>query len=359
MTIGLFYFSVCSMIYLIMEIRRIEISWTSLWRIVAIGVLLVAAFYARDVFVVAFIALIISSALRRPVDYLESKRIPRILSVLMIFLIAIAVVGLILYAIVPIVLIQMKYVMTNISEIHIPLLESVGGSQVITNLDKSISGWIGNFFYGGSNVLDMLGSILGNAILVFVVVVLSLYLSISKGSIERFIRDIVPLDREAYILGLYRRTQHKLGRWLTSQVILSVIVGAMTFAGLLILGTDYALIIGIFAALLEIVPYAGPIATGIVAFVMIVPQSASLAVAAIVLFFIIHQIENHTLVPLIVGKAVGIDPVMVVLAILAGSQIDGLVGAVLAIPVAIILQEVMDDWSEKKRNNKELINDNA
>ncbi len=337
-----------------MEIRRIELSWASLWRIVVVGVLLIAAFYARDTFVVAFIALIISSALRRPVDYLESKRIPRILSVLMIFLIAVALIGLILYAIVPIVLIQMKYVMTNISDIHIPFLESLGGAQVITNLDQNISGWIGNFFYGGSNILDVLGAVAGNAVLVFVVIVLSLYLSISKGSIERFVRDMVPLDKETYIIDLYRRTQHKLGKWLTSQIILSIIVGSMTFAGLLIMGTEYALVIGIFAALLEIVPYAGPIATGIVAFIMIVPQSASLAVGAIILFFVIHQIENHILVPLIVGRVVGIDPVMVVLAILAGSQIDGLVGAVIAIPVAIIIQEVMDDWSEKKKNGREL-----
>lgn len=337
-----------------MEIRRIEISWTSLWRVVVVGLLLVAAFYARNAFVVAFIALIISSALRRPVDYLESKRIPRILSVLMIFLIVIALVGLVLYAIVPIVLIQMKYVMTNISDIQIPFLDSIGGSQIISNLDQNISSWIGNFFYGGSNTLDLLGSLAGNAILAFVVVVLSLYLSISKGSIERFVRDVIPLDKEAYVVGLYRRTQHKLGKWLTSQLILSLVVGAMTFAGLLIMGADYALVIAIFAALLEIVPYAGPIATGIVAFIMIAPQSTSLAFGAIILFIVIHQIENHLLVPLIVGKVVGIDPVVVVLAILAGSEIGGLIGAVLAIPVAIIIQEVMDDWSEKKKNGREV-----
>ncbi|MCL5012142.1 MAG: AI-2E family transporter [Patescibacteria group bacterium] len=332
-----------------MEVKRFDISWVSLWRVVIAGVLLIAAYYARDVFVVAFIALIISSALRRPVDYLESKHIPRILSVLMILLIAVAIIGLILYAIVPIILIQMKYVMSSISSIHIPFLENMGGSQVLTNLDQAISDWIGSFFYGGSNILNVLGSVVGNTVLVFVVIVLSLYLSISKGSIERFIRDMVPIDRESYVIGLYRRTQHKLGRWFTSQVILSVIIGAMTFAGLLLLGTDYALIIGILAALLEIVPYAGPIATGIVAFIMIAPQSASLAIAAIILFIVIHQIENHVLVPLIVGRVVGIDPVVVVLAILAGSQIDGLIGAILAIPVAIIIQEVMDDWSVKKR----------
>jgi len=335
-----------------METKRFEMSWGSLWRVVAVGLLVVAAVYTRDVFIVAFIAIIISSALHRPVEYLESKRIPRILSVLMIFLITVAIIGLILYAIVPIILIQMKYVMANISDMQISFLDNLGLSQVVSGLDQNINEWIGSFFYGGSNILDIVSSFAGNAILVFVTIILSFYLSISKGSIERFIRELTPLDKETYMINLYKRTQRKLGRWFTSQVILSVIVGALTFAGLLILGTDYALIIGILAALLEVVPYAGPIATGIVAFIMIVPQSPSLAIAAIILFIVIHQLENHILVPLIVGKVVGIDPVVVVLAILAGSQIDGLVGAILAIPVAIVIQEVIDDWSEKRRGTR-------
>jgi len=335
-----------------MDSRRIDINWASLWKIVAVGLLTVTLFYTRDVLVLVFIALVISSALHRPVAYLEQKKIPRVLSVLMIFLIVVAIVGLLIYTVLPIVLIQLKYAISNISNIQLPFLESLGGSELVTTIDASISEWVGTFFYGGSNILPILGSLVGNALFVLVTIVLSFYLSIRKGSVERFIRSIMPLNKEAYVLSLYERTQHKLGKWLTSQLFISFLVGAMTFVGLLIIGADYALIIALLAMVLEIVPYVGPIATGLISFILILPQSASLAVLSVLVFFVIQQIENHIFQPLIVGKAVGIDPVLVVVAILAGSQLDGLLGAVIAVPVAIILQEVMDDWSQKKINSR-------
>lgn len=337
-----------------MEFRQIDISWTSLWRIVAMGALVFVLVYVRDVLVVLFIALIISSALHRPVEWLEKHKIPRVLSVLVIFLVAAAIIGLLLYAIVPIALIQLKYITTDIANLQVPFLENFIGADFVQSIDQSISQWVATFFYGGSNVVSVLESVVGNVILAFVTAVLTFYLSISKGSVERFIRAIMPLDKEVYVIGLYERTRRKLGKWLTSQLVLSFIVGAMTFAGMLLLGTEYTLIIAIIAMVLEIVPYVGPIATGVISFVLIMPQSISLAIIAVFIFFAIQQIENHILQPLIVGKAVGIDPMLVVIAILAGSQIGGLVGAILAIPAAIILQEAMDDWSIKKRENTNL-----
>ncbi len=332
-----------------MDFRRIDISWASLWKVVAVGLCVATLFYVREAFVVIFIALIIASALHRPVEWLGRKKIPRVLSVLVIFLVSAAIIGLLLYAIVPIVLIQLKYVTTNITNLQVPFLEDIGGSDLVESVDQSISQWMGTFFYGGSNVLSVVGSIVGNAMLAFVTLVLTFYLSVSKGSIERFIRSIMPLDKEAYVIGLYERTRNKLGKWLTGQLILSFIVGAMTFAGMSLLGTEYTLIIAILAMVLEIIPYVGPIATGIISFILILPQSASLAIIAVLIFLVIQQIENHILQPLIVGKAIGIDPVLIVVAILAGSEVGGIIGALLAIPAAIILQEMMDDWSIKKR----------
>ncbi len=332
-----------------------DISWGSLWKIVAIGILVAALFYARDVIVITFIAVIVSSALYRPVAYLEKKKIPRILSVLVIFILAAAAVGVILYILVPVVLIQMKYFLSNINSFKIPFLDSLGASNIIASLNTSVSDWVGQLFYGGSNFLNVVGAFLGNIVLAFVTVVLSFYLAISKGAIERFIRSIMPKSKEEYVINLYIRTRHRLGKWFTSQLILSFFVGALTFIGLLIVGTDYALVLGILAAVLEIIPYVGPIAIGVISFIIILPQSASAALLAVIIFFIIQQLENHVLVPLIVGKTVGIDPVLVVIAILAGSSLDGLVGALIAVPVAIVLEEVIDDWSVKKNTLQEVI----
>lgn len=335
-----------------MEKRVIDISWASLWRIVAIFLLVVTLFYVRDVIIVVFIAIIISSALHAPVSYLEEKKIPRILSVITIYLLAAATVALVLYAMVPVMLIQARYFLDHVNELKLPFLDMLGMPNLISQINTNINDWISTLFYGGSNLLNFISAVAGNLVFMFVTAVLSLYLTISRGSIQRFIRAIMPTNKEEYTIDLYKRTRRKIGRWFTSQLILSFVVGALTFIGLLVLGIDSALLLSILAAILEIIPYVGPIAVGVVTFLVALPQSTTLAFLAIILFFLIHQLENHVLVPLIVGKAVGIDPVMVVIAILAGSQLAGLVGAVIAVPAAIIVQELVDDWSAKKNGNQ-------
>ncbi len=331
-----------------MRVTHFDITWASLFRILVVLVLAVTAYYIREVFVILFIAIIISSALHTPVKYLEGKKIPRILSVLMIFLVALAVVALIVYAVTPVLIIQLKYFLSNLNELKIPLLDSFGASNTASQLNGRLNTWLNNLFYGGSDIVGLLASFAGNVFFVFVTVVLSIYLSISKGGIQRFIRSVMPMEKEDYVIDLYKRTRRKIGRWFTSQIIVSFFVGSLTFISLLILGTDYALLLGILAALLEIVPYVGPIMVGIISFVVILPESATLAFIAVIIFLLIQQLENHVLVPLIIGRAVGIDPVMIVIAILAGGTLAGLTGAIIAVPVAIILQELIDDWSLKK-----------
>lgn len=331
-----------------MKTTHISITWSSLFRILAILLLAVIAYFIRDVFVLLFIAIIVSSALHAPVKYFEERRVPRILSVFVIFLIAAALLALVLYAVIPVLLIQLKYLLANIDSIHIPLLDSFNISNSTSQASSRLNEWLSNFFYNGSNVLSFFMSFVGNMLFVFVTVVLSFYLSVSRGGVERFIRAIMPLEKEAYAIDLYKRARRKIGRWFTSQIIVSFFVGSLTFISLLLLGTEYALLLGILAAFLEIVPYVGPIAIGVISFVLILPQSPTLAFLAVLIFFLIQQLENHVLVPLIVGRATGIDPVMVVVAILAGGQLAGFVGAIIAVPVAIVFQELLDDWGIRK-----------
>lgn len=331
-----------------LKTTRFDISWGSLFKIVAVLLFVAVSYYIRDVFLILFIAVIVSSALYAPVKYLEEKKIPRVLSVLMIFLLTVAVVALVLYAVIPVLIIQLKYFIAHITELQIPFLDSFGVSGAVDQLNQRLNLWLNNLFYGGSDVVGLLSTILGNVFFVFVTVVLSFYLSISKDGIQRFIRSVLPKNKEDYAINLYVRTRRKLGRWFTSQIIISFFVGSLTFVALLFLGTDYALLLGILAACLEIIPYVGPIAIGIISFIIILPQSGTLALLAVFIFFLIQQLENHVLVPLIVGRVVGIDPVVVVIALLAGSKLAGLVGAVVAIPAVIILQEVIDDWGIRK-----------
>ena len=96
-----------------MEKRIFDVSWKTLWRIFVMVVFALALFAAREVLVILLLAIIISSALYEPVAYLERKKIPRLLSILTIFLVGAGILGLVLYALVPIASIQLKYLLTN------------------------------------------------------------------------------------------------------------------------------------------------------------------------------------------------------------------------------------------------------
>lgn len=338
-----------------MEGKLLEISWGSLWKIVAMAALVTALFLMRDVLVVVFIAIIISSAIYVPVSYLERKKIPRILSVLAIFFIGAAILGLILYTVVPVALIQLKYLLSNIQTLKVPFLETLFHfPDLMTRIDKGLSGIIDAVLSGGASVFKLVSSLVGNFFFILVSLVLSFYLSLSRDGVERFIRAIFPLHKEDYVVNLYIRTRKKLGRWLASQLVLSFLVGSLVFVGLVALGVEYALILALLAAVLELVPYVGPVIIGTITFLVTLPQSVSLAFLALIVFLAVQQIENHILVPFVMSKTIGIDPVIIVIAILAGSQIGGLAGIILAVPVTIVLQELIEDWSVKKQRLREV-----
>ena len=335
-----------------MEKKLWEISWSSLWKIFAMAIFAVALFYMKDVLIILLIAIVISSAIHAPVSYLESKKIPRILSVFFIFIVSLGILGLILYTLVPVALIQLKYFVDHINDLKVPLLDFAGSGEFVENINSGINDYINGLFSKGSNPAGFLSSLLGDAFFAIVCLVLSFYMALSRDGVERFILAIFPPSLENYIVDVYHRTRKKLSRWLSGQLVVSFMVGFLVFIGLLIVGADYALILALLAAVLELIPYVGPIIVGIISFLITLPQSFALAILVLVVFTVIQQIENHVLTPFVMSKAVGLDPVVVVIAVLAGTQIAGLVGIILAIPITIILQEIIDDWTAKKKQIK-------
>ncbi|KKT23095.1 hypothetical protein A2108_00570 [Candidatus Wolfebacteria bacterium GWA1_42_9] len=331
-----------------MEKRIFDVSWKTLWRIFVMVVFALALFAAREVLVILLLAIIISSALYEPVAYLERKKIPRLLSILTIFLVGAGILGLVLYALVPIASIQLKYLLTNIDSLKLPLLDFLGSSEAVAQLDQAISNFLSGIFSGGEG-LNWFSSLMGNIIFASIVLILSFYLTLSRDGVERFIRAVFPANQEDYAVDLFIRTRKKLSRWLSGQLIISFIVGSLVFVGLLAVGLDYALVLAILAAVLELIPYVGPITVGIIAFLVTLPQSLTTAFLVVLIFFVIQQIENHVLSPFVMSRAIGIDPVAIVIAMLAGTQIAGFVGIILAVPVTIILQEVVEDWAARKK----------
>jgi len=135
-------------------------------------------------------------------------------------------------------------------------------------------------------------------------------------------------------------------------MILSLIVGGVSFLGLSIIGVNYALVLGIFSGITEIIPYAGPFLGGIVAVFFALSQSTVKAFFTLILFIIIQQVENNVIVPKVMQRAVGLNPIISILALIVGARVGGIAGALFAIPVAtaleVIAREVLHSGEHKR-----------
>lgn len=340
-----------------MEREKLEISWATLWRVffmVALGAVL---FYTLDVLIVLFLAIIISAGFDGPVSFLEQKKIPRIFGTLFIFILVLAAISLILYTIIPLSFVELQELLNKLGKLKLPVFGplELNSSFLIQKMMKNLGDITSALFTGDVSVFAVMAKIFGNIATVVTTIVLSFYLTVSRAGVENFLRAILPLSSEEYVVGLYLRVRRKLGRWLQGQLILMSIMGIAVWLGLWLMGVKYNLVLGILAGLLEIVPVAGPIFTGIIGFIIASSQSWALGFYSLLLFFALQQAENHLFVPVVMRKTVGINPVVIIVAILAGFQLVGALGIILAVPVAVVFQEIVSDWEKRKlrvRNSK-------
>jgi predicted PurR-regulated permease PerM len=151
---------------------------------------------------------------------------------------------------------------------------------------------------------------------------------------------------------LVNRMQDKIGLWLRGQIILSVIIFLLTYLGLSILGVKYALVLALVAGLTEFVPYLGPILAAIPAVFFAFTQDPMLAVFVIVLYYIIQLFENNFIVPQLMQKVVGLNPVVSIVVLLIGFKVGGIIGVILAIPVATAIGVFAKDIFQKRMSLK-------
>jgi predicted PurR-regulated permease PerM len=133
------------------------------------------------------------------------------------------------------------------------------------------------------------------------------------------------------------------------QIVLMIIMGFTVWGGMALLGVPYAFFIGALAGVFELVPFLGPILAGAVAVISALGTSSTLAIYTLVFFVIAQQFESNLLVPLLSRHTIGIHPVIAIVALLIGAEVGGILGIVISIPAAAVFQEIVEEWSTKKR----------
>lgn len=337
-----------------------DVTYTTFLRAVLIVLLLMFLFAVKDILLLIFVAIVIASGLDPVIDWLQKKRIPRGISSLFLFLILLGLITLIVYLLVPPLIEQTRQLIEVLPGYFQTVFEKVSeftGYSQEQSLDKakeifaSLEDKIGG---AASSVYGWISGLFGGILSVVMIFVLSFYFIVEEGSFKKFIRSIVPFRHRPYVEDLVGRMQLQVGKWLRGQLLLGVIIGVVIYIGLSLMGVKYALVLALVAGLLEVVPYIGPVISAIPAVLIASAQSPLLALFVVILYFLVQQLENHILVPKIMQKVVGLNPLVIILVILVAVKLAGILGAIVAVPAATLISVFLKDlFSERDKKDEE------
>lgn len=327
---------------------RIEVSWQTLWKVLVFILLIIGAFLARDVLGILFVAIVLSLALDPLITFLETKKIKRFPGTVMVFVGGALIVLLAGYFFVPVITLEASNFLKHIHEITYTIFGIGLPNNIVDALTFGRDKLFDVLSEGDFSFAGTIASIFTTIVSVVATFLIAFYLCVEHKGTERLLRVILPDAYESDVIKVFEKFKVKIRRWFAAQFLLSVVVGVLVAVGLWVLGVRYSILLGLLAMIFEIVPVVGPVIVGSIAFLVAVSDSFILGVYALVFFIAVQQFENHVLIPMIIGKTMNVHPVVVIVSLLAGGKIAGFVGIVLAVPIAVLAQEIFNHLSEKK-----------
>ncbi|MFA6027765.1 MAG: AI-2E family transporter [Patescibacteria group bacterium] len=339
---------------------QINISTKTVLKILVIVLAILFLYMIKSVLAIIFVSWVLASAIDPLVDKMQKYKFPRWLSILLVYLVMVLLIVLVITLFVPPVINEISN-LTNDLPTYIEKLQGIlenvqkAGAQygLTADADKifnSISSAVTGL---SSGIFNAATGFVGGLLAFIAIMVIIFYMTVQEEGIKNFIQSVVPAHYQPYIIQKINRIQHKLGSWLWGQVLLMFIIGIITAIALKIIGVPYVLVLAIFAGLCEFIPIVGPIVSAVPAVLFALADAGSSPVKpilVIIVYIVIQQIENQFLVPKIMNKAVGLNPIVVIITILIGAQIGGIFGVILAVPAATIISIFLEDFLQSKRD---------
>lgn len=314
-----------------------------------------------EVFKPFVIAAAISYLMNPLVKFFEKRGITRIFGVAIVYLIFVVLILLISFILVPRLIKEISGLVLNIPQYSSQIQELVKGFQdsyMNSRLPESFKEVIDeNIIRLQSIILSFLQTIAEGIIEVFsqlfniiIVPVIAFYMLKDSEYFKSQFLLLLPKARRTRFILLLRDIDNVFGKYIRGQIIVGSFVGVFTTIALIIIKVKYAFVLGIFAGISNIIPYFGPFIGIVPTILFALLDSTGKALYAAGAFILIQQIESGLLTPRIIGKSVGIHPVYVIMALIAGGKLAGVIGLVLAVPVLAAIKLTL---RHALRDNKE------
>lgn len=336
------------------------LSWKTILRITGMVLLLLFCWYFKQIIIVFIGALVLATSLEGLIQISQKIFKNRFISVLVVYVVLLVLMGLLIYAIMPLLINnfidlindfptllqrpEISNIINNFISENIITSQWLNTQNIITYI-KDLTANIGLFFSKFTDILLML--------------LISFYISLDNNWFKNLLGFFAPKKYRKYIVDLWEKSKNKMIFWLYSQILISGLIGIITFISLYILGAKYALLAGLIHGCLEFIPFIGPIIASVLILIMNI-NIAPITWFGILLTLIIIQYIENIVSPIIRGKILKINPLVIIFAITVGAKLGGILGIFIAIPLSTILVTFFKDlsclkspdepWCEKNNN---------
>lgn len=331
----------------------LDISWGTILKVAIAFFCFYLVYLVRDILIWFIFALIIAILFSPAIDFLQRKKIPRVLAAGLIYILFLGVLGLSIYLIAPAFISEIQQFTQLFSQYFeklTPPLKQLGieAFESTESFTLAFQEWLTR---ASANILSAIAAIFGGIFATLTIFAISLFISLEEKGTERAILLFIPKRYEALVLTLLEKSQQKVAGWFGARILCCLFVGLMTFLALKLFNINYASSLGFFAGVTNMIPILGPIFAGGIITILATLDSWLKATFILIAFILIQQIEGNLLSSILTKKFIGLPPVLVLIAVLMGGKLWGILGAILAIPLAGVIYEFLRDFLKKRKDD--------
>lgn len=309
---------------------KIEVSHRTIIFTIAFLAAMWMVYQLRGVILLVFISIILMSALNPGIDWLEKRRLPRVVGILIFYVMIVAFVSGVVAVLIPPLIEQTSRLVSATPQ----LVEKLGWFQV----DSAVV--IQQLSRLPADIFRLAVGAVNNVIVVFTLLVFTFYLLLERKNLKHHLTVAFGGDGEEKAEKFVDEIESELGRWIRGQLFSMTLVGVLCYVGLQLLGIEFALPLAILAGVFEIIPNMGPIVSAIPAVIIALATAPTLAIGVAALYFAVQQLQAQVITPNVMRQAVGFNPLMTLVALMGGYTLAGMAGAVLSIPTLLVLRVV-------------------
>lgn len=321
-----------------MKNQKVEISHKTIIFTVFFLLALALLWQIRSIVVLIFVSFVLMQAINPLVVQIQRIKIPRIIAVLIVYALIFTLLSFAVAGIVPILIEQTAGLIDSLPKV----VQSV---KIFNENQIDISSQLKVLETVPANIAKVALSVVSNIFSGLIIFVITFYLLLEKNNFSKYSNDLFGDKGRTKYLKIMNHLESSLGSWVSAEFLLMTIIGVVSFIGYSILGLKYAVPLAILAGLLEAVPNIGPTIAGIIAALVALTISPLTALFTVIFGVLVQQLENNFIVPKVMSKTVGLNPLITIILIASGGKLGGIIGAVLAVPLFLTVQAIVKGLS--------------